>query len=121
MSLECMPLFLLQDTNLEQRLIAAGADPQQAKDTIAAFQAASAGSSRHLLQDLAAMVDQVIGDMQAGLDPVQARDAVLAGSSRRRHLLQVGSCRLPPASNAVLSCCTRAVCIAPERALLDMS
>ena len=95
----------LQDSALEQQLITAGADPQQAKDTIAAFQAASAGSSRHLLQDLAAMVDQAIDDMQAGLDPVQARDAVLAGGSRRRHLLQVGPCRLlPPAAAAVLSC-----------------
>ena len=42
---------LLQDTALEQQLITAGADPQQAKDTIAAFQAASASSSRrHMLQ-----------------------------------------------------------------------
>ena len=79
---------------MEQQLITAGADPQQAKDTIAAFQAASAGSSRHLLQDLTAMVAQAIDDMQAGLDPVQARNAVLAGSSRRRHLLQVGSAPL---------------------------
>ena len=42
------------------------------------------------------MVAQAIDDMQAGLDPVQARNAVLAGGSRRRHLLQVGPCRLPP-------------------------
>ena len=99
-----MPLFLLQDTTLRQQLITAGADPQQAKDTIAAFQAADAGSSRHLLQDLTAMVAQVVDDMQAGLDPVQARNAVLAGGSRRRHLLQVGLCRFQPASAAELSC-----------------
>ena len=90
-----VPLSHLQDTTLEQQLITAGADPQQAKDTIAAFQAASAGSSRHLLQDLTSMVAQAIDDMQAGLDPVQARNAVLAGSSGRRHLLQVGSMQPP--------------------------
>ena len=87
-----MPACSLQDSTLEQQLITAGADPQQAKDTIAAFQAASAGSSRHLLQDstLDPMVAQDILEMEAGLDPVQARNAVLAGGSRRRHLLQVG-------------------------------
>ena len=31
---------------------------------------------------MAAMVDEAAKDMQGGLDPVQARDAVLAGGSR---------------------------------------
>eukprot|EP00891_Asterochloris_glomerata_P008224 jgi/Astpho2/8224/fgenesh1_pg.00122_%23_8_t len=79
---------LLQDTTLEQQLITAGADRQQAMYSITAFQAASTGSSRHLLQDMAAMVAQAIVEKQGGLDPVQARSAVLTGSSRRRHLLQ---------------------------------
>ncbi len=91
MSLEFRPFCLLQDSALEQQLITAGADPQQAKDTIAAFQAAGAGSSRHLLQDMAAMVAQAFLEMEGGLYPVQARSAVLAGSRWRRHLLQVGS------------------------------
>ena len=91
MSLELRPPCLLQDTTLEQQLITAGADRQQAMYSITAFQAASIGSSRHLLQDMAAMVAQAIVEKQGGLDPVQARSAVLTGSSRRRHLLQVGS------------------------------
>ncbi len=42
---------LLQDSAVEQQLVTVGADPQQAKDTIAAFQAAAASSSqRHMLQ-----------------------------------------------------------------------
>eukprot|EP00891_Asterochloris_glomerata_P008223 jgi/Astpho2/8223/Aster-01312 len=65
-------LDLALDTTLEQQLITAGADRQQAMYSITAFQAASTGSSRHLLQDMAAM----------------ARKAVLTGSSRWRHLLQ---------------------------------
>ena len=106
MSYSCVPACSLQDTSLEQQLISAGADPQQAKDTIEAFQAADSGSSRHLLQDLTSMVDQVIVEMEAGKDPVQARSAVLAGGSKRRHLLQVGPFRHTPTSAAVLSCCT---------------
>ena len=48
------------------------------------------------LQDstLDSMVAQDILEMEAGLDPVQARNAVLAGGSKRRHVLQVGSALL---------------------------
>ena len=65
MSCTCVPVCSLQDSALEQQLITADADPQQAKDTIAAFQAASAGSSRHLLEDMSYMVAQDIWDMEA--------------------------------------------------------
>ena len=94
-SCSCVPVCSLQDSSLEQQLVTAGADPQQAKGTIAAFQAAGAGTSRHLRQDLAAMVTQAVLEMQAGLDLCRSETQCCLAAAGGVSSCRWGPCKFP--------------------------